>query len=68
MIEIYADSSRYAGLIMDDSNNYIFAAPGMHNIYGYTMREVGNPKLLRGTIVHGNRTIAIVEQGDSISP
>ena len=48
---------------MDDKNNYLFAAPGMHNIYGYTMREVGSPQLLRGVIKHGNRTIAIVEQG-----
>ena len=60
-----ATTSSVAGLIMDDSNNYLFAAPGMHNIYGFTMREVGKPVLLRGHIVHGNRTIAIVEQGKS---
>ena len=60
--EIFVPAN-HIGLIMDDKNNYLFAAPGMHNIYGYTMREVGSPQLLRGVIKHGNRTIAIVEQG-----
>ena len=35
----------------------------MHNIYGLTNHESGRPMPLIGHIVHGNRTIVIVEQG-----
>jgi hypothetical protein len=48
---------------MDDNNNYLFAQPGLHNIFGFSMRQVDKPKLLRGHITHGDRTIVIVEQG-----
>ena len=37
--------------------------PGMHNIRTLFMQQTGAPQPLRGHIVHGNRTIVIVEQG-----
>merc|ERR1719262_1680523 len=44
-------------------NEYLFMQPGMHNIESMFIRQAGAPKPLRGHIQHGNRTIAIVEQG-----
>merc|ERR1719262_1770519 len=44
-------------------NEYLFMQPGMHNIRTIYMRQTGAPVPLRGHIQHGNRTIAIVEQG-----
>jgi len=53
----------HVGLLMDDKNQYLFAQPGMHNIASHFTRVVGPPRMLTDTIVHGNRTIVIVEQG-----
>ena len=53
----------HVGLLMDQSNNYLFAQPGMHNIASCFIRQTGAPVPLRGHIKHGNRTIVIVEQG-----
>merc|ERR1719473_2153566 len=35
----------------------------MHNIQSVFMKQTGQPRPLRGHLVHGNRTIVIVEQG-----
>mmetsp|Transcript_24987 Transcript_24987/g.29521 ORF Transcript_24987/g.29521 Transcript_24987/m.29521 type:complete len:523 (+) Transcript_24987:68-1636(+) len=53
----------HVGLLMDEQNRYLFAQPGMHNIGSCFTRVVSEPKSLRGTIQHGNRTIVVVEQG-----
>jgi regulator of protease activity HflC (stomatin/prohibitin superfamily) len=53
----------HVGLLMDEQNRYLFAQPGMHNIASCFTRVVEQPKSLRGTIQHGNRTIVVVEQG-----
>lgn len=53
----------HVGLLMDNANNYLFAQPGMHNIKGYFTRVIGAPQPLRGVIRHGNRTIAIIDEG-----
>ena len=55
--------ANHIGFIMDNENNYLFAQPGMHNIFGFTMSLVDDHVSLRGHITHGNRTIVIVEQG-----
>jgi len=53
----------HVGLLMNDRNEYLFAQPGMHNIASLFIRCVSDPTPLRGHILHGNRTIVIVEQG-----
>jgi len=53
----------HVGFLMNERNEYLFMQPGMHNIASIYMRQTGDPKPLRGHIVHGNRTIVIVEQG-----
>jgi len=53
----------HVGLLMNDSNEYLFAQPGMHNIGSYFVRVVSPPVPLRGHISHGNRTIVVIEQG-----
>jgi len=53
----------HVGLLMDASNRYLFAQPGMHNIRSMFIRKSGNPVPLRKHIRHGNRTIVIIEQG-----
>jgi len=53
----------HVGLLMNERNEYLFAQPGMHNILSIFVRQVGSPLPLRGHIMHGNRTIVIVEQG-----
>jgi len=51
---------------MDDKNRYLFAEPGMHNIASCFTRVERKPENLRALVVHGNRTIVVVEQGESI--
>jgi len=53
----------HVGLLMNHKNEYLFAQPGMHNIESCFIRTCGEPVPLRGHIEHGNRTIAIVDQG-----
>lgn len=48
---------------MDDKNRYLFAEPGMHNIASCFTRVERRPENLRALVVHGNRTIVVVEQG-----
>ena len=55
--------ARAVGLLMNESNEYLFAQPGMHNISSAFIRVTASPKPLRGHIRHGNRTIVIVDQG-----
>lgn len=52
----------HVGLLKNERDEYFFAQPGMHNVDGlfWTFEEV---VALRGHIEHGDRTIAIVEQG-----
>ena len=50
------------GLLMDEKNQYLFAEPGMHRIKSCFTRSIGN-RPIRGCVVHGDRTICIVEQG-----
>mmetsp|Transcript_58143 Transcript_58143/g.116840 ORF Transcript_58143/g.116840 Transcript_58143/m.116840 type:complete len:523 (-) Transcript_58143:223-1791(-) len=52
----------HVGLLMDEQNRYLFAQPGMHNIYSSFTKHIGN-NAIRGHVQHGNRTIVIVEQG-----
>jgi len=53
------------GLLVDDSNRYLWAEPGMHNIFSLYTRVVGRPRKIgtAGAIEHGNRTIVTVDQG-----
>jgi regulator of protease activity HflC (stomatin/prohibitin superfamily) len=54
----------HVGLFQDDKNNFLFAAPGMHNISSAFTKKKGDPVCVTsGTIIHGNRTICTVEQG-----
>jgi len=53
----------HVGFLMNEKNEYLFMQPGMHNISSCFMKQVGDPRELRGHIMHGNRTIVIVEQG-----
>ena len=53
----------HVGFLMNDKNEYLFMQPGMHNIKTCFARQISMPKPLRGHIVHGNRTICIIEQG-----
>ena len=55
--------ARAVGLLMNESNEYLFAQPGMHNISSVFLRVASEPVKLRGHIKHGNRTITIIEQG-----
>merc|ERR1719231_1788213 len=52
----------HVGKVMNEKNEYLFLQPGMHNIPTCFMTMHG-VQPLRGHIVHGNRTIVIVEQG-----
>jgi hypothetical protein len=54
----------HVGLLMDSHNNYLFAQPGMHNIASCFTRVEGAPQSVRDIVVHGDRTIVTVEQGD----
>lgn len=53
------------GLLVTDDCKYIFAEPGMHNIVSYFTRVVGRCRRVdsTATILHGNRTIVMVDQG-----
>mmetsp|Transcript_93912 Transcript_93912/g.268941 ORF Transcript_93912/g.268941 Transcript_93912/m.268941 type:complete len:577 (-) Transcript_93912:7-1737(-) len=53
------------GLLVDDSNRYLWAEPGMHNIFSLYTHVVGRPRKVdtSGAIEHGNRTIVTVDQG-----
>jgi len=51
------------GLLMDEKNRYLFAEPGMHNIASCFTKVERKPENLRSVVVHGNRTIVVVEQG-----
>eukprot|EP00929_Paragymnodinium_shiwhaense_P021402 TRINITY_DN13966_c0_g1_i8.p1 TRINITY_DN13966_c0_g1~~TRINITY_DN13966_c0_g1_i8.p1 ORF type:complete len:193 (-),score=37.53 TRINITY_DN13966_c0_g1_i8:405-983(-) len=54
----------HVGLLMDDSNRYLFAQPGMHNITSLWIKHVGTRALpVNQQLQHGNRVILIVEQG-----
>ena len=58
---IFAPSK--VGLLMDEKNRYLFAEPGMHNIASCFTKVDRKPENLRSVVVHGNRTIVVVEQG-----
>jgi len=54
----------HVGLLMDEQNRYLFAQPGMHNINSIFIKFLQTKSLHKDkAIVHGNRTILIVEQG-----
>jgi len=53
----------HVGFLMNERMEYLFMQPGMHNIQSVFMKQTGLPRPLRGHLVHGNRTIVIVEQG-----
>ena len=55
--------ARHIGLLMNSSNEHLFAQPGMHNVRELFLHTMGAPVPLRGHISHGNRTIVIIEQG-----
>ena len=62
-IEMFVPAG-HVGLLMDERQRYLFAQPGMHNIANAFMKHVGTKPLPRnGELVHGNRTILVVEQG-----
>jgi len=52
------------GLLMDEQQRYLFAQPGMHNIFNPFLKHVGTTRLpLNDSLQHGNRCILVVEQG-----
>jgi len=54
----------HVGLLLDEQNNYILAEPGMHNINSIFTKHVGTQSLHSNKqVMHGNRTILVVEQG-----
>jgi len=54
----------HVGLLMDEKNRYLFAQPGMHNINSFFIRHLETVSLHKSkAVVHGNRTILVVEQG-----
>jgi hypothetical protein len=49
---------------IDNENNYIFAKPGVHNIYDPFLKAWGAPTpVYKDPIEHGNRTIVTIPQG-----
>jgi len=62
-IEMFVPAG-HVGLLMDSSNRYLFAQPGMHNLSSCFMRHCGTKALpVNDALVHGNRCILVVEQG-----
>jgi len=57
----------HIGLFQNDKNDFLFAAPGMHNIASAFIKKKGDAKPVQdgkeNVIVHGNRTIVTVDQG-----
>jgi hypothetical protein len=49
---------------IDSENNYIFAMPGVHNIYDPFLQQCGHPiPVYKDPVEHGNRTIVTIPQG-----
>jgi regulator of protease activity HflC (stomatin/prohibitin superfamily) len=62
-IEMFVPAG-HVGLLMDDKKNYLFAQPGMHNIFTPFLTFQGVHKLPTNDVIqHGNRSILVVEQG-----
>jgi len=54
----------HVGLLMDGQRRYLFAQPGMHNIRSVYVTCLGVQSLpSNDALMHGNRTILVVEQG-----
>eukprot|EP00971_Amphidinium_carterae_P325707 6456115-Amphidinium_carterae.1 len=54
----------HVGLLMDGQRRYLFAQPGMHNIRSVYVTCLGVKALpSNAALMHGNRTILVVEQG-----
>lgn len=48
----------------NNTNDYIFAKPGVHNIFGPFRKMQGGPlSVTAGEIIHGNRVIVTIPQG-----
>ena len=51
-------------LFTNNENEYIFAKPGVHNIFGPFTKVQGRPvTVTAGEIIHGNRVIVTIHQG-----
>jgi regulator of protease activity HflC (stomatin/prohibitin superfamily) len=55
--------SGHVGLLIDNENRFLFAQPGMHNIPSMWIQVDREPEQLDKVIVHGNRTLLVVQQG-----
>jgi len=61
--EFFVDAG-HVGLAMNEKQDYLFAQPGMHNVYSWFFKMQGSSALpANGCLSHGNRVILVVEQG-----
>lgn len=63
VVKSYFVPAGHIGFVMNSQNEYLLANPGMHLFTDPFLHITRAPALIAGSIVHGNRTIVVVDQG-----